>query len=222
MRKIKVGGLVLDMSFYPRQEVNGQHVGDIVRALRAGAELPDLIVERDTNRVVDGFHRTQAYIKAFGADYKVRCIEKRYQSDRELFLDAIKYNNGHGRPLTTFDRARCAIMAQSLGIDDASVARALCVSEDYVGDIRVDRSAIGADGQTIVPIKKTLHPFRGQRLNERQERTNRGASGMHPLFHVNQLIALIESDLIDKTNEDLMAGLQRLAELLAGFVPTAA
>jgi len=58
----------------------------------------------------------------------------------------------------------------------------------------------------------------GKELTPEQAEANRRLSGMEQLFYVNQLILLIENDLLDRSNEKLLAGLARLRELLDGVV----
>src|SRR5688572_26888007 len=108
MRTYPARELIIDKDVYPRREVDGDHVFNLMEAIRTGAEVPPIVICKISKRVVDGVHRLTALQRLHGADYEVECIEKTYKNDAELFLDAIKYNSSHGRHLSRDDRARIA------------------------------------------------------------------------------------------------------------------
>jgi len=230
MRTVKIGSLVFDFDLYPRTDVDSQHVHYIREAIEAGEQMPALVVERKTMRIVDGFHRAKAYLSLYGPDHEVDVVEKTYRSEADLLEDAIRYNARHGRTLTRCDRARCAILAErhGLSIDRAAQAMGLTVETvtklraERVGKLRVYHGGTpkrGKRGKPIeIPIKRTIKHMAGKELTPEQAEANKRLSGMEQLFYVNQLILLIENDLLDRSNEKLLAGLARLRELLDGVV----
>lgn len=220
MRTIKVSELVLDFTLYPRGEVDSQHVGYIREAMKAGVELPPIIAEKKTLRVVDGFHRTKAYIGEHGEGHEIEIVEKSYKSDAELFLDAARYNSAHGANLSRFDRVHCILRAEQLGITVEQIASALSITADAAGQLRVNRvgqlRATKASGgnHMQIPLKRTIQHMAGQTLSRSQEEANGKLGGMNASFYVNQLCILIENGLLDKANEKLFARLAKLRELL--------
>jgi hypothetical protein len=136
MRKMKCSSLVQDMSVYPRTSVDWSHVEMIEQALEAGAELPPLVICRKSRRVVDGMHRLNALIRQYGNDHPVDVLEKNYGSDRELFLDSIRFNAKHGAPLTRSDRRHCALVCDQVGATSRDLAGALCVSQEVACSLR--------------------------------------------------------------------------------------
>ena len=215
MRKIPIAELVLDFDFYPRAEVNSQHVTYMCAAINAGAELPPLIAEKKTLRVVDGFHRVRAYGRVHGEDYKAAVIEKVYESEADLFLDAARYNSSHGRILTQFDQTHCILKAERLSIETEQLASALQITIDAVGKLRS-----GSTGVLLnvgdVPLKRTIRHMAGRTLTKPQMEANGKLSGMNQMFYVNQLIMILENGLLDAENENLLAALGRLNTLLTG------
>jgi len=141
MVKLKICELVFDSTIYPRHNIDAYHVNDIARAIQSGAEMPPIVVEKRTNRIVDGFHRGKAYFKLYDDSYEIEVVQKSYKDERLLFLDAIRFNSGHGKGLDKHDKTHCAIMAKNLGIDAKDVASALHVDPDFVGRLIVDRTA---------------------------------------------------------------------------------
>lgn len=216
MRKMKLSEMVLDFDLYPRGSVDSRHASEIGRSLDAGATLPPMVLCKKSHRIVDGFHRHRVYGQRFGEHYETEVVEKTYRNDAELFADAMRFNSTHGLPMDTHDKARCVLIAQRLGIDDDMIADALHVSADYIGSLRVDRTA--KSGRLVVPIKRTIRHMAGRQLTKPQVEANTKLSGMNQQFYVNQIITLIESDLLDKADEDLLERLKVLHGLLDGIL----
>lgn len=220
MRKLKVSELVLDFDLYPRATVNSYHVGEMIRSLEAGGvELPPIVACKKTHRVVDGFHRTKAYVRLHGEAFEVDVVEKSYRTEKDIFLDAMRYNADHGLRMDTHDKAHCALKAAALGIDDALIAETLHVKPEYIGGLRTDRSA--KSGKLSVPIKQTIKHMAGKRLTKGQVAANDKLSGMNQLFYVRQVAMLIENDLVDMDNEQLIEELQALAVAIDGICAVA-
>jgi hypothetical protein len=58
---ISLSSVVLDMDIYPRAEWSQPTVERYVEALGAGDQFPPIILEQETNRLLDGMHRYQAH-----------------------------------------------------------------------------------------------------------------------------------------------------------------
>ncbi len=229
MTKIKICELVFDMTIYPRHDVDRHHVNDIARSMEAGCDMPPIVVEKKTRRIIDGFHRGKAYLKNNPPEFEIEVVEKTYKDEKALFLDAIRYNSSHGKNFDSHDRAHCVIMAARLQIDDESIANVLHVDQKYIGSLRVDRTAFAGKlsvdtgkptrkpGEQI-PLKQTIKHMAGQTLTKGQEDANTRLSGMNQVFYVNQVILLIENGLLDKENDALFERLKVLHGSLEGLL----
>jgi hypothetical protein len=213
MRKMKLSAMVLDFDLYPRSSINTHHVAELGRAVEGGAELPPIVVCKKSKRIADGFHRYRLYVRLYGDDHEVDVVEKSYRDDKELFLDAVRFNAHHGLRMDTHDMMHAGNRAAELGIDTAALAGALQVNPKWLGDMQVDRSATA--GGVQVALKRTIRHMAGRKLTKPQVVANEKLSGMNQVFYVNQLITLIESNLLDTGNEELMQRLQHLGELIA-------
>lgn len=210
--KVKVSKLVLDYTLYPREQIQAYHVSQIAEALEAGTVLPPIVVDRKSKRVTDGFHRARAYRKVFGKDAEAPVVFKDYESEAEMFVDAIVLNAAHGRNLTPYDRARCIAMAEELSMAPDEVARALNMTVESLGELKAERLAY-FHAKPIV-LKRTSAHLAGEELTEEQMEYNRRAGGMNQDFYINQLIGMLEADTADLENEKVVRGLKRLRELL--------
>lgn len=212
MKKYPLAELVLDFDIYPRGSVDSHHVGEIAEAIRAGSAMPPIVIEKKSKRIVDGFHRTRALVRVYDERHEVDCIEKEYKSEKDLFLDSMRYNAAHGRALTQHDKVHCLLLADKLKISPTQVAEALRITTDRIGQLRTSR--IGTVGGRPIALKQTIRHMGGKEMTPEQVTANDKLGGMNALFYVNQIITLIENDLIDSENEDLVNGLEKLHELL--------
>ena len=232
---VSLSELVLDYDIYPRMQVDPQHARYMHEALQAGVQFPALVVDRESRRVTDGFHRIRAYREHFGADYQAECILRDYADEAAMFLDAMRLNATHGRPLTSYDRTRCSLRCKHFNIAATALAQALGMSRSALTSLAEGRVATvnritNADCQSLteqasetlevfsqqeeVPIKRTIQHKAGCLLTADQEAANRKLSGMNQQFYVNQLLLLIENDLLDVENEALMERLAVLSQRL--------
>lgn len=219
MRKLKLSELILDFDLYPRSSIDSHHASEMQRSVSAGSELPPIVIDKKSKRVVDGFHRHRVYSRLYGVSHEVEVVEKSYANDAELFLDAARYNSSHGLKMDTHDKSHFVLRAIQLGIDDEAIAGALHVATKYIGELRVGRTATTKEGLTAA-IKRTIQHKAGKELSKEQWSANDKLSGMNQVFYVNQIILLIESDLLDETNEELMRRLLVLGGLIDSLCET--
>lgn len=64
MTAIQLTEIVFDQAIYPRAEWSQATVNRYAEALNAGDEFPPIVLEADTNRLLDGMHRVQAHKQA--------------------------------------------------------------------------------------------------------------------------------------------------------------
>lgn len=209
---IKASRLVLDGDLWPRQDMQAYDKTSIVEALQAGTELPPIIVDKKTKKVVDGFHRTEAYRKLYGPDAKIPCIMRAYANESDMYVDAMTLNNSHGKKLTEHDKVRCLIRAEELGIDTETTARALNMTVESLGKLRTQR--LGYFHTKPVVLKGTTSYLAGTELTAEQVSANREAAGRPATFYIQQVINLLEADALDMESEKVVKSLHRLHELL--------
>lgn len=220
--KISVGELIEDLDVYPRSQVDSTHVGHIADAIEAGATMPQIIADEKSKRITDGFHRARAYKRLFGPDHKVDVLLKNYKNEAELFADAVRMNSAHGNNITTYDRVRCMIIGERLGIKDADLCSALNITVEKMGELRVARIGNGRRAKTPdgddVPLKSVVSHMAGQSLTKDQVNIMPDLGGNQQAFYANQLIKLIDTRLIDSGNAKLMERLVVLNEKLNEFL----
>ena len=162
MKEMKVSELVLDFDLYPRPSIDSEHVRGMVEAEKAGTDFPPILVDRATNRVVDGFHRYRKQQRVYGDDAMIMVNLKTYKSDADMVVDVISLNAQHGKKLTPYDHARCLLIAERVKLSDDRLAGALHVPIAKLGDLRV-RKLASTNGNKLA-VKQTIAHMAGKKL----------------------------------------------------------
>ncbi len=212
---VSIEALILNWELYPRHEINSANVTQLTQADEAGVDLPPVIADRKTKFVTDGFHRIESKKKQ--KKDRIMVEWRDYPDHAAMLEDAVKLNAPHGRGLTSYDKARCLMLAEAVGLTMDRLAPAMGLTLDRVEDLRLRKTAVDANAR-IVPIKQTLGHLAGQTVTDEQLAGNKKATGVRPIVYVNQIVNCLEKDLIDLEDEKLMAALVRLHGLLRRMV----
>lgn len=217
--KVKLSEIVMDYDIYPRSETDPYHVRSMVEALTAGVKMPPIVVDAKSKRITDGFHRVKAYRKFYDdANVMVDAEVIEYKSESDIIADAIRRNVNHGRALTKHDKVHCIVMLEPFALKPQQVAELLNMTTDAVGELRINRTATGMASRSPIALKRTISHMAGKRLTKSQQTANSKLSGMNQSFYVRQLLILIRNDLLDTSDERLMAELTELHKALEGVL----
>lgn len=206
--------LVEDFSLYPRNRVDDTHVSDLVRALRSGAELPPIIADVATKRIVDGFHRRRAYLRVLGPDATAKVELRRYRNEAALFLEAVELNAHHGRKLDRHDQSRIVLRLRELQVDDRTIALTLHVPEQQIQTLSVRVVYEAATGAPR-PIKRGLEHVKGQSVTADQMAVIDCVRSADVGRMALELTRLLDAQLADLRDETTVARLQALSASIA-------
>jgi ParB-like chromosome segregation protein Spo0J len=140
----------LDLSHSPRSEgENGEHIRVLAESQ---AELPPIVVQRGTRRVIDGVHRVRAARLRGEAVIRARWFDG---DDASAFVLAVRLNVRHGLPLSLADRkaAGTRILCEQEGWSNRAIASAVGLSPKTIAALREatgrtgGRSRLGRDGR---------------------------------------------------------------------------
>ncbi len=228
--KMKIAGLVEDMTLYPRHAVDTQHVSQIALAISAGAKLPPIIVDRKSKRIVDGFHRCRGLIRVHGKEADVDVELRDYKNEKEIILDAIALNAHHGRRLDRMDQVRAIVMAESVGATKHAISVALSVPEKQVEILRVRIASVAPSSDSAIPhsvpsvmvLKRPVAHLAGKKLTMEQAEAHASMPGTSFALLCNQLIKAMDAELIDPEDETTFAALGELKVALTRYLREAA
>lgn len=118
----------------PRFGISSEHVESLVAS---DAELPPILVQRQTRRIIDGVHRVQAARARGQRTIQVRWFDG---DDHTAFLQAVRTNTAHGLPLSTAERKRAAsrILDSQPSLSDRALAALVGLSDKTVAAVRRD------------------------------------------------------------------------------------
>jgi transposase-like protein len=133
VRKVNIIDLEFNPGWYPRDGVDAAHVDALREAIRAGIQLPPILVDNDL-RIVDGVHRATAYLNENVEQVDAIVVNG---SEEELWLRAASANISHGLPLSLearrkhFEKAwKAGIIPKVLATEgNEAVAKAYGISE---------------------------------------------------------------------------------------------
>lgn len=237
--KVKLSSLIEDFDLYPRHAVDTSHVSRLAEAIRAGTELPPVIFEKKTGRLVDGFHRTRAWRKVLGTGGEIKADGRTYDTEQALLREAVELNAGHGRKLDQQDYSRAALLLERHGVPVAEISTVLHVTETKVRqllDVRVVlvRPKGGGDAEKR-PGKPVAYRAPGpvgddapdesegpREITEEQYEVMRSSYGWRTGQVVTQLVRELESGLVDLSNAELRGKLIGLRDTISKLVPEAA
>ena len=113
----------------------GEDTGHVHLLAETDAELPPILVQQGTMRVIDGMHRLRAAILNGDRFIEVEFFDG---SDEEAFIRAVEQNIAHGLPLALADRKAAAarILRWRPELSDRSVASTTGLSPKTVGALR--------------------------------------------------------------------------------------
>jgi ParB-like chromosome segregation protein Spo0J len=150
-----------------------------IRALaQIGAELPPLLVHRDTMRVIDGMHRLRAAILNEQREIRVRYFDG---PEKDAFVAAVAANVGHGLPLSLADREAAAarIIRSHPQWSDRAIAEATGIAATTVARIRIRAADSGSQPSVRIGRDGRVRPINsaaGRRLASRLITDHPGAS----------------------------------------------
>lgn len=216
-QKVKLAEIVEDYTLYPRPTIDSNWVSHLRRKLEGGSEFPPMVVEAETLKLVDGFHRKRAYLLVLGADGEVEVEPRRYENDAALYADALALNAPHGKPLTSYDAVTAVTKGEKLGLSRDTIADSLGVTRDYIDKLVTRRTAVGGNGESQ-PLKFTVEHMAGEPITEGQVNAMPKIGGMSQHYYVRQVILLLRNYMVDAEDERLIASLRELNEALVAFL----
>lgn len=210
------GELIFDYALYPRTAVSQLRVTELIQAREAGAQFPPVIVDQN-GRVIDGFHRTSAILRREGAEAPIEIEERQYATEGEAFLDAVRLNTAHGTNLTQYDRVRVVTLARALQVDEDAIAASLHLTPTRLEKLAARRLAQNAAGEPV-PLKACVTHLRGRPITENQQQAIKRSAGWSLIFHLNQIMNLIDGDLVEPLSEPVVQKMTAVRDLLTEFL----
>lgn len=215
--ELSLAQIVLDPALYPRHAMSYPNRLRIRAAIEAGIALPPLLVDAQSHRLVDGWHRYHEWRTAKGMEAPVPVRLQAFESEAALLEAAITANVGRGEDLSPWDLVRCTELGAVAGLPPDRIAALVHWMPETLAAYLASRTAATATGG-VLHLKRSLRHKAGETLTPAQEAANVHADGMSPLYHVNQLRLHLAASTLDPSNMALREGLAALSEEAAAWV----
>lgn len=218
---VPVAALVEDMSLYPRHAVDDTNVQALSLALEAGCDLPPLIADAATKKIVDGWHRGRAYVRCHGPGAVAPVEFRSYPNEAAMVEAAVALNSSHGRRLDAIDQTRAVLMMERHGIQPKRIAMALHVPEARVVKLQMRVAQARVETDTTVPgtnritLKRPVRHLQDKVLTKEQAIAHDMMPGTSFLLLARQLTAALNTGLVNKEDDKLRDGLTELRKSLA-------
>jgi ParB-like chromosome segregation protein Spo0J len=154
--------------------LNGEDKAHIARLAETETQLPPILVDRRTMRVIDGMHRLMAASLQGRETIDVIFFEG---SEADVFLRAVQENIAHGLPLSQGDRRAAAerIIASHPHMSDRAIGHSVGLAAKTVAAIRKSstegipqsNARVGRDGK-VRPLDSGLGRRRAAELLAQQ------------------------------------------------------
>lgn len=216
---VPLASLVHDFTMYPRNRVDDSHVSDLLRALQSGHSLPSITACATSLRIVDGFHRLNAYRRFLGDDASVSVHLKHYDSDAELFLDAVAMNSVHGRKLDRHDQTRIVLRLRELNVSDREIAIRLHIPEPQIQHLAI-RVVMAPSGP--VPSKRGLEHMQGQAMTLRQVAVMESVRSAEAGRLALELYRLLDAGMVDLNDALVVSRLNELHSAISAALKAVA
>lgn len=217
-KEIKVSELVINDELVRLRPVNGFFVSRYRLAYRTGADMPLIVVDRKSKKIVSGNHRATAMIKEFSAGHKITVICRSYKNKREIVEDFARENVGHGNALNGISRKRIINELLQEGATAEQVAELFNVPIKRIEEIGGEVVVVicGKNEQVVLPVKAGPHidSTVTQAQYDEHIKVDRGVSF---ICEAQQIIRWIKNDWIEK-NPDNFKVAQELQRAVGGFI----
>lgn len=219
-QKVKVIELVFDWNLWPRtkaEDLDSTNITKLKDALRAGVELPPVVVNRKDYRIIDGFHRTRAYLALYGDAAEIPVDFRDYTSEDDMFLDSGRMNAIHGLALSPQDKTHFILKCKRRGIPIKKICEALGLDTERFKTFLEKRTATTKKGE-VIPLPGGAMNLAGKTLTAEQEHFARTSNGMIPVVNARLLINALKSEsiMLDDKTMSILTELRDLLDALIG------
>jgi len=215
--KMKALELVIDWALWPRYEANdldSTNVSRMKEALKAGIELPPIVADAESFRIIDGVHRQKAHLAVFGKGAEVMVDLRKYSNDGEMYLEAARLNTVQGLPLSPKDKVHVILAGRRMNLPLAKIAEALGMRKEKAKELIEKRTATTRKGERI-PLAAGAMKMAGKKLNKSQEVFARTSNGMQPIINARLLLNALRASNYALTEKELNIYIELRDELTA-------
>jgi hypothetical protein len=215
MKKLlRIEQVKLDEETYPRMHVDWVTCARYYNALRSGAVFPPITVAvLDKNYyLVDGMHRLRAFRD--NKETHIQCEVLKGLDKKQIFLEAVKRNIGHGRQFSTQEVTNICITLDNWKMSQEAISEIVHIPALEIKPFVAKRMTRLTETFEEIPLKASVKNLAGVPIEKINQKSLTGNTQVNL---IDSLITLIREGWIDKDNEIVIRKLNRLARLLEPY-----
>jgi hypothetical protein len=215
--KILISKIKFDDKMYPR--VGFDHIAAYrySNEMKSGCVFPTIKVAKinGTYYLVDGKHRLEAHRinkeKYIEADFKT------YKNKEDAYIDAIKFNNEHGKQLSVSDRIKIALRLQELKYTSKDISSLIHIPANEIKNFIGTRITNSITGKTVI-LKREMQSFAGEDITPAQAHINRYSVGSSLDDQLMTVIAMLETETTNRLEKSTIRLMKRLKKVINKYL----
>jgi len=208
--KVQVGQLVISDKLTALRTVDPFTVSRYRIAMRAGAQFPPVLVNRETMEVVSGNHRVTAYRAEFGDDHQIEVETRKFASEADMIEAFARENIANGRPMDRWTCRKIAIELTAQGRTLESVANLLNVPVAHLQQWGEHTVVVLGKRKVPQPVKGGITVPSGKMTEEQYTAHVTRDMGVTVRYLAEQLAWRLENGFRNSADEREVAALDRL------------
>lgn len=205
----KLNELFIDKNLTELRPINAIFVSRYRQAYRSGAEMPLIVIDKKTNKVISGNHRYTALMQEYGPDHKVKVKSLDFKNEKERLEFFVRENATHGNPLDGITKKRLAIALTDAGATPEEIAGLFNVSVRKV-EHWGDHGAIVTIGRgkttKMVPLKRGVEIPPDETITEKQYKEHITSDrGVKPSTMAAQLTRWLNNGWVAASDQNTLA-----------------
>jgi len=198
--------LKIDEKLTTIRHINPVFVSRYRQAYRNGCNLPPLIVEKDTYRIISGNHRYSALIQEYSENTEISVEPREYKSEGEVLEDFAHENATHGNPLDHYTKRKLIREMLNTGISLEEISKILGVSQYKIEKMGegVVRVKIGNRTEER-PMKTGFEPAKEPLTEKQWKEHDKKDRGLTVVQQVSQLNRWLKEGHVSHSEANLRA-----------------
>lgn len=195
-RLLRIREIQMDPKIYPRTGIDWKTVYNYQLAMNAGSVFPPITVGNIEKfkgiYLIDGWHRWKA-TKQRGEEF-IGAEVMRFGSKGEAFVEALRRNIGHGKPLSIYEKVRAIKKLEGLKFKREEISQIIKIPINNIKRLMLRKIALIRGAEVAL---KTIVESRGAEVGASIEEIQEKLHGISQVELLSDLLILLENDLLD-------------------------
>lgn len=197
LRLLKIREIRMDPEIYPRTGTDWKTVYNYQLAMNAGSVFPPITVGRIEGfkglYLVDGWHRWRA-TKRRGEEF-IEAEVLRFGSKGKAFIEALRRNLGHGKPLSIYEKVRAIKRLEGLEFKMEEISQIIKIPMNKIEKLMIRKITLVRGAELV--LKSTVDHLGASADASVEEIQKKLHTGMSQVDLLSDLLILIENDFLD-------------------------